>query len=159
MKIRVKVVCTFHTLPHFLGTVLFLVNENMVPLMLPVIAGAPSLQISRRFFNSSPFLMQAFFAATKMSAPRVREESVSMERRSSPKSKVGVRERINTSSCAESLMSVDSSTARENKLASLLNLSAGRKTAVWQYHLADVEWYYAKEQVMNSQLPYRDECT
>ena len=97
-------------------------SENLAtkPFMLPVIAGAPFVQIPRRFFNSSPFLMQAFFAATNMSSPQVREVSVSMERRSSLNSKVGVRERINTSNCAESLMSVDSSTARENKLASLL---------------------------------------
>ena len=88
--------------------------------MLPVITGAPSVQIPRRFFNSSPFLIQAFYAATNMSLSRVREEIVSMERRSSHNSKVEVRERINTSSCAESLMSVDSSTARENKLVFLL---------------------------------------
>ena len=41
--------------------------------MLFVIADAPSVQTQRRFFNSSPFLMQAFFAATNMSSPRVRK--------------------------------------------------------------------------------------
>ena len=111
---------SFDTYPENLATKFF---------MLPVIAGAPSLQIPHRFFNSSLFLMQAFFAATNMPSPRVREESVFMERRSSHYSKVGFRERINTSSCAESLMSVDSSTARENKLASLLTFVCREKNS------------------------------
>ena len=46
--------------------------------------------------------------------------SVSMEKRLSHHSKLEDKDRMKTSSCTESLMSVDSSTARENKLASLL---------------------------------------
>ena len=96
--------------------------ENLAtkPCKLPVIAGAPSVQMPRRFFKSNPLRRQIFLIATKISSSRVREESVSMERRSSHRSKRGDRERMNTGNCPESLMSVDSSTASENKLASLL---------------------------------------
>ena len=46
---------------------------------------------------------------------------------------------MNTSSCAESLMSVDSSTASENKLASLLTFVSRERVSCWQYHFDGVE--------------------
>ena len=85
--------------------------------------GAPSVQMPQRFFRSNP----------------VRVASVSMERRSSRSSKLEDREGMKTGSCIEllMLMSADSSTARENKLASLLTFVERGLTAL-RYHLAGV---------------------
>ena len=115
----------------------------------------PNCCVRIRFGTSSSDTL----TATKMSFPRVQELSVSMERRSTHRSKHGDRERMNTSSCAEFLMSVNSSTASKNKLASLLTFVCRKKPAVWQYHFDSVESYNAREQLINTQFPYQDKCT
>ena len=94
-----------------------------------------------------------------MCSRRVREESVLIKRRSSHRSKRGDRELMNTSSCAESLMLADSSTANVNRLASLLTFVCRERVSCWQYHLDGIESYKVREQLMNSQFPYQNECT
>ena len=86
---------------------------------LPVMAGAPSVQIPRKYCRSNPERMQAFLTAKNMSSPRVLVASVSMERKSSHNSKLEERQRTKINNCEELLISVDSSTASANKLSFL----------------------------------------
>ena len=72
-----------------------------------------------------------------MSFPRMRAASDSMERKPSHNSKVEERQRTNMNNCAESLISVDSSRAGENKLSSS-SLLAERVLTTERYHLACV---------------------
>ena len=77
------------------------------------------MQMPRRYFRSNPERMQAFLTAINMSSQQVRVASVSMERKSSHNSKFEERQQTKINNCAESLVSVDSSTASENKLSFL----------------------------------------
>ena len=77
------------------------------------------MQMPRRYFRSNPERMQAFFTAINMSSPRVRVASVPLERKSSHNSKLEERQRTKINNCVESLISVDSSMAGENKLSFL----------------------------------------
>ena len=95
------------------------------------------MQMPRRYFRSNPEQMQTFFTAINMSSPRVRVASVSMQRKSSHNSKLEERQRTKINNCAESLISVDSSTASENEL-SCLSLLAERVLSAERYHLACV---------------------